>query len=266
MKRSIIIIIVLLLSSGIGISSDLKRLDTGLIFYNFQGAFAGYNYEIYILKVDPNLYFLELLMSSKTRQKPLTLKEWSDKYKLIAVINASMFWKDQMTSTGYMRSKEYINQKLIHKKYGGFFVFDPKVKGLPYATIIERTNQDNLISSLKNYNNVIQNFRMISKNRENLWEERDKAYSVAAIGIDNKQNILLIFSKIPIPMYYLNEILLRLPININSCLFTEGGSTSGLYIRYNDFVFDTTGYSQMELFPTTNKQHKVPNVLGVKKR
>ncbi len=266
MKKYVLIIIFILISSS-GVCSSLKDLDKGLQFYNFQGAVAGYNYDIYILKINPDFYSLTLLMCSKTKQKPMTLKKWAEKYNLIAAINASMFWKDQRTSTGYMRSNKYINQKLIHKGYGGFFVFDPKDKDLPYVDIVERGKAiDSWKNLLERYNNVIQNFRMISKNGKNLWREKEKAFSVSAIGIDKKQNVLFIFSKFPVPMYYLNEILLKLPININGCLFTEGGSTSGLYIRYKDFEFESSGYSQIEVLPMSEQKQNIPNVLGIKKR
>ncbi len=47
--------------------------------------------------------------------------------------------------------------------------------------------------------------------------------------------VQFIFSYLPLSIHDLNEILLTLPIKIKSCLFTEGGSTCGMYLRYKNF-------------------------------
>jgi uncharacterized protein YigE (DUF2233 family) len=243
-----------------------KKLDKGLFFFNFRGKYQIYDFDIYILKIDPAYYSLKLLMSSKLKQGPMTLKKWANEYKLIAAINASMFWEDQSTSTGYMKDKKFINQHLIHKKYGGFLVFNPKNPKLPYVTIIEKKEEYNWKKLIKSYETVIQNFRMIGKDGKNLWHKDSNAYSVSAVGIDKQNNILFIFSLNPLPIHDLNEILLNLPINISSCLFTEGGSTSGIYIKVDGFEKYFCGHSHMDIFSTTPTRSKIPNVIGVIKK
>ncbi len=239
-------------------------LDKGIFYANFQGTYKTHDFDIYILKIDPAYYSLQLLMASKSKQPPKTLEEWAQRYSLIAAINASMFWKDQKTSTGYMRDRNIVNQHHIHKKYGGFLAFNPKIPGIPYIKIIEMGKDTNWMSLLKDYDTVIQNFRMIGMNGKNLWHKDNNSYSVSAVGIDYHNYILFIFSLIPLPIHELNNILLSLPINISSCLFTEGGSTAGLYIKIKNFKKDLHGYSPIGIFPSISKgSKKIPNIIGV---
>ncbi len=240
-----------------------RRLDKGLFLASFEGKTASESsYDIYILKINPSFYSLVLLMSSKEGISPLTLREWVYRYHLIAAINASMFWKDYLTSTGYMRSHGYINQRRIHKKFGGFFVFGPRKKGMPFAQIIEK-QEKGWKDILGKYECVVQSFRMISKDRKNLWKEQGPSYSVSAIGIDKLYNVLFIFSLDPISIYELNELLLSFPINIKSCIFTEGGSTAGIYIKIKSFEKGISGYNRFNLLEGKDFFRKVPNIIGV---
>ncbi len=264
MKNKFILLFFVFFIISVCYGYNIKVLDKGFVLYDFQGTYKGYGYHVYVLKIDPSKYSLQLLMASKLNISPMSLRAWAERYGLIAVINASMFWEDKRTSTGFMKSKDYINQKLIHKKFGGFFVFNPKVSGVPYATIVEkRNNWKELISK---YENVIQNYRMIGKNGKNLWHKDTREYSVSAIAIDKKKNIQFIFSYNPVPIHELCEILLNLPLDISSCLFTEGGGTCGLYIKYGNFEVNLRGQPKMDLFSMGDKYPEIPNVIGVVKR
>ncbi len=240
-----------------------QRLDKGLFLASFEGKTPSQSpYAIYVLKIDPSSYSLVLLMSSREGISPLTLREWVYRYHLVAAINASMFWKDYLTSTGYMRSYRYINQRRIHKKFGGFFVFAPRKKGLPFAQIIEKKEME-WKRVINEYECVVQSFRMISKNGKNLWRDRGPSYSVSAIAMDKFDNILFIFSLRPICIYELNELLLSFPINIGSCIFTEGGSTAGIYIKVKGFEKGISGYTPFSILEGRNHFHKIPNIIGV---
>ncbi|RLA58388.1 MAG: hypothetical protein DRQ89_15430, partial [Epsilonproteobacteria bacterium] len=139
-KISLVFVLLLFFSFNSGYCDSVKqlKLDKGLVFYNFKGIYRDKSYDIYILKIDPNYFSLTLLMSSKLNISPLSLRQWAKKYNLIAVINASMFWEDKRTSTGFMKNKDYINQRIINKKFRGFLVFNPNQKNIPKVDIIER--------------------------------------------------------------------------------------------------------------------------------
>lgn len=62
---------------------EKRKLDKGLIYYNFKGEYKDKKYDIYILKIDPSYFSFELLMSSKLNINPLSLKEWSKKNTIL---------------------------------------------------------------------------------------------------------------------------------------------------------------------------------------
>lgn len=267
-KISLVFVLLLFFSFNSAYCNSVKqlKLDRGLVFYNFKGSYRDKGYDIYILKIDPNYFSLRLLMSSKLNISPLSLRQWAKKYNLIAVINASMFWEDKRTSTGFMKNKDYINQRIINKKFRGFLVFNPNQKNIPQVDIIERGYTKNWDKLLNKYDTVIQNYRMIGENRKNLWQMDIASYSVSAIGIDRLNNVQFIFSYLPLSIHELNNILLDLPINIKSCIFTEGGNTSGMYIKYRDFEKDLHGYSRIDIFNQNPNKPEIPNVIGVIKK
>ncbi len=222
---------------------------------------------IVVLRIDPDRYELRLLAASELENDPVTLRKWAEAYNLKAAINASMFWTDQKTSTGFMKNFEHVNQGLIHPDYGAFLVFNPKDPELPEVQIVDRAEQPKWKDILEQYHTVVQNYRMIDKKGQSVWPKEGKDFSVAAIGIDKAGRVLFILSQYPRTMHQLNRILLQLPIQLQSSLFTEGGPTAGLYIETEALAKGWHGISQSTLWTESpGSFSKVPNVIGIKPR
>jgi uncharacterized protein YigE (DUF2233 family) len=105
---------------------------------------------------------------------------------------------------------------------------------------------------------------MISNQGKNVWEESSESYSVASVGLDQQGRVLFIFSKHPRTIHDLNDILLQMPLDIQACMFMEGGPTAGLYVDAGPIQSSWQGGSESTLW--LNKPGslaKVPNVLGI---
>lgn len=166
------------------------------------------NSDIVILQIDPENYSFKLLSASKNKDQSQPVKDWVERYDLVAGINASMFWEDQQTSAGYMRDYNHINNSNIHP------------------------------SSTK--------------------------HSVAAIGMDEKGNVLFILNRLLISTHDLNNILLDLPINITSCVFVEGGPLASMYVKTKNFEKGWYGVSEATLYSETPIRFlKIPNIIGI---
>ncbi|MEI3478052.1 MAG: hypothetical protein V8Q84_01855 [Bilophila sp.] len=61
----------------------------------------------------------------------LSLGEWARRKDLVAAINASMYLPDGVTSTGYLRAGDVINNGRIASLFGAFFVAGPDAGDLP---------------------------------------------------------------------------------------------------------------------------------------
>lgn len=255
---------------SVGFASNLKirkkKLDQGLFLFEYflSKSVNNKNSDIVILQIDPENYSFKLLSASENKDQSQPVKDWVEKYNLIAGINASMFWEDQQTSAGYMRDYNHINNNNIHPKYGAFLVFNPKDSDLAKIKIVDKANEPNWKSVIQKYSTVIQNYRMISIKQKNVWEQNPTKHSVAAIGMDEKGNMLFILSRLFRSTYDLNNILLDLPINITSCVFVEGGPSAGMYVKTEDFEKGWYGVSEATLYSETPSTFlKIPNIIGV---
>jgi hypothetical protein len=253
------------------IHADWKRLDAGLFYGEFelkQKAAAKYPYPMAVLKIDPGLYRFRLLSASEHHGKPRTVKQWCKEFYLLAAINASMYKKqNQVQSTGYMKNHQHTNNASINNRFGAFMAFDPEKTDLPPVQIIDRHAQDwkNLI---RHYRVVIQNYRLINLKQHNLWKPTEKIYSTAAVGVDQKGNVLFIFCRTPMSTHDFNEAILRLPLDIKNAMYVEGGPEASLY--FNTESLETEWVGSFETYFLENDENHlawaVPNVIGIVKR
>lgn len=255
----------LLCSSSLGqVKENKTSLSPGLVLWEFKQV-QGNNLQLFliILQADQKKYSLQLI-SAKKEGQGRSLEQWAKKFNLVAAINASMFWQDQKTSTGYMKDYNFINNKLINPSYGGFLVFHPKSARYQSVKIVDKVLDQDWQEELERYNTIVQNFRMISHGRASFWEKSEKRYSIAAIGLDRQSQILFILSSVPTTINQLITFLLDLPIPIDSCLFAEGGSRAGLYLRLADKGVCWYGRAKGQFLEVQRiLPSQIPNVIGL---
>lgn len=231
---------------------------------------------IVVLRINPHHYRFALLTKSEFG-KAMTPTGWAKKFKLTALINASMYLPDQTTSTGYMRTENHTNNARINKRFGAFFVAEPvdttaaenrKLSGspvLPTAQLLDR-HHHNWKRLLPRYAIAIQNFRMISANGKNLWAPEGRAFSIAAIGDDRDGNILFIQCHLPLTVHQFAAKLQELPIHITKAMYVEGGSEASLHINSSSITRTWSGRHAAEFWTGSNVEHTLPNVLGIIKK
>jgi hypothetical protein len=223
--------------------------------------------ELNVLRISPDQVSFKLLTASEKNLDGLALRDWVRQFDLDAAINASMFWKDQRTSTGFMKNFEHVNNQAIHPDFGAFFVFNPKSPDLKPVRLIDRTKEPNWRTIISRYHSVVQNYRMIGADGESVWQPSEETYSVAAIAMDRQDRVLFIFRQAPQSIHRLNQVLLELPLNLVSCMFVEGGPTAGMYIQTKRFEQGWRGVSDNSFWvEKPGTLFKVPNVIGVQAR
>lgn len=244
-----------------------QSLEPGLELTRVTTTPGADHQDLVMLKIDQARYELTLLSVSEQEGQRLTLHDWVHEHDLLAAINASMFWTDQSTSTGFMKNFEHLNNTTIHPEYNAFLVFHPKNPELPPVRMVDRVNTRDWEPILEDYHTVIQNYRMISNRQTNVWQESSEAFSVAAVGMTMQGDILFIMSFIPRMIHELNEILLSLPLELQMCMFVEGGATAGMHVRAGPIDQGWHGTANNALWSENSASFvRVPNVLGVVKR
>ena len=222
---------------------------------------------IRILRIDPERFSLRLLNASADPDgKLLTARQWSEQYDLVAAINTSMYQTDYRTSVSLMKTKTHVNNPHLSKDKT-ILAFDPLKPGIPMVKIIDR-ECDDLNVQMKWYGSLVQSIRMISCRGRNVWKQQPEKWSTAAVGMDDRGNVLFIHVRSPYSTHDLINMLLGLPVPIRRAMYTEGGPEAQLFIRsggkQHEFVGSReTGYREVS---DTSRARPIPNAIGVMRR
>ena len=248
-----------------------KSVATGMELKSFKARnpISIADSQITVLRINPALWELQAVGASQTGESGShTARDWSEKYKFAAAINAGMFDIDQKTHLGYMRSGQYVNNNKVNQ-YQSIAAFDPHDSKLPAFRIFDLDDPGVTAQVvLRDYASAIQNLRLIKRPGNNRWGQQDKRWSEAALGEDDKGWILFIYSRSPFTMHDLNEELLAAGIGLVAAQHLEGGPEAQLYVH--------AGETKIEMFGSYETSFKendansmawpVPNVLGVRPR
>lgn len=268
---SILLAIILVSSQSFAQSqadSSWQQIDEGLHIASFsvqETPLAG-DGRIQIVRLNPAKYQLTILSAANAPHGNLTVDDWCKKYQLIAAINAGMFQTDYLSNIGYMKHFEYVNngRKNAYQSVAAFNPIDSsdaafRIFDLDTVPFTEITDA---------YQSVVQNLRLIKRPGENRWSRQEKRWSEAALGEDDKGNILLIFSRTPFSMHEFNRILLKLPINLRCAQHLEGGPEASLYFSHQNVEISQMGSYETGFNESDDNHHfwELPNVIGVLKK
>ncbi len=277
---------------------DWQLLASGLEIAFFPGQDGqGKTLEMVILRIDPRDFVFSVHVATQEGQ-PQFLASWAKRHGLVAVINASMYLPDGLTSTGYLRVDDHVNNSRIGERLGAFFASGPRKseKGepvpaatatvgeegmkqdvgtarvardtpsenvLPEAVLLDRT-VDDWQNLLPRYRNVVQNYRIISADRRLLWKPGGSRHAIAAVGRDGKGHILFIHCREPLTVADFGSLLLELPIDVRLVMYTEGGSQAGLFVQSGSVQRTWMGRHPADIWTSGTLKTPLPNVIGIR--
>lgn len=248
--------------------SPEKGLDMARLVYaaSKEGEFSR-RIVIRVLRFDTEQYDFRLFSSRWEGQSIPTMREWALSKELTAAINASMYLKDGQTSTGYMRSGERTNNGRIVSRYGAFFVAGPRDPELPRAAVLDRS-VDDWQALLPRYDIVVQNFRLMGPNGQQIWPEHGPEHAIAAIAEDMNGRILFLHCSDPTSVHDFVEALnAHRSLNLNSAMYVEGGSEASLLLSLPGEFHLWNGMSPATyMFSSRGDAIPLPNILGVVRR
>ena len=220
---------------------------------------------VHLVRVDPKRRSLEAVMTGAGDRRPRTAAQWCRERHLAIAINMGMFETDGRTNTGYARSPGYVNNGHWAGKYRAALGFGALKSGAP-PLVISDLDDASAKARLADYGTVVQNLRLIKAGRS-VWEQQERRWSEAAVGVDHQGRLLFIFSRYPYTMKELNDILLALPLAIDSAMHMDGSPPASLSIHAGGVNLDLngsfeTGALESDAVPG---QSPIPNVLGVRR-
>ncbi len=255
---------------GLAQADDWQALAPGLelrefVISNLEGDTLESQGSLAVLRIDLTRFDLVLGAALKTGRS-LPMPEWVRQHGFVAAINAAMFRADdRLRSTGFMRDNKVVVNSFMHPDYGAFLVFQPQDPSLPAVRWVDRKQDDDWQDILAKYNGVIQNYRLISRDRQNLWEPTLRRHSVAAVAMDQQDRLFFIHSRPPLSLHEFAQALLDLPLNLVGAMYVEGGADAAMYVQVNNFTGRWVGEYQTDFFQSSNKHFwPTPNVLGLR--
>jgi len=214
---------------------------------------------LYVVRVDPAVAKITVGLASETKGQARTAAEWCRTAKLAVAINAGMFQTDQRSNVGYLRHGTHLNNPKWNDYRSVVAVRPGKVIWLDIdePKDRERTATCDL---------VIQNLRLMTTKRANVWSANERRWSEAALAVDHKGRLLFLFSRAPYAMRDFTNLLLTLPLDIAGAMHLEGGPEASLSIHGGGVDLDLAGSYETGFWDDSNDhQWAIPNVLGVAK-
>jgi hypothetical protein len=245
------------------------RVDEGLFVAEFASPVRSQvgDSKIVVMRISPDHFAFKLLCASEHDNRRMILKEWCRRHNLLAAVNAGMFQADGVTHVGYMKNFNHVNNSYLRDDYKAVFAFNPVDSALPEVQIIDRQYQS-LDELAPRYQTLIQNLRMVSARRENVWSQQNKAWSMVVLGTDSKGNILFIFTRSPYSVHDFINILLSLPISLYNAMYLEGGPEASLYMSTNGYEIERFGSYETDFRDddTNTIAWPIPNIIGIIRR
>jgi hypothetical protein len=271
--RSLVVLLIWVQAGLAGSLPQLEegwtQLDEGLVLREFDSPqkSAHGDSKITVLKIDPRLHAFRLLSAAELNQPKQTAREWSRKFGLLAAVNAGMYQDDGKTAVGYMVNFGYVNNRRLRPGMKAVLAFNPAAPDVPEIQIIDRKCQK-LEELRPKYRTLIQGIRMIGCRRTNVWSRQDALWSMVAIGMSQDGQALFIFTQSPYSPHEFINILLALPLALESAMYLEGGSEASLYVSHGGVElekFGTHGTGLWSLFRNRGPW-PIPHVIGVTKK
>jgi len=221
---------------------------------------------IRVLRIDPERFELTLLSASAGDGLKRTAKVWSTDFDLVAAINASMFQQDHRTSVSLMRTRDHVNNSWVSKDKT-ILAFDPDAGVEPRVRMIDR-GCDDLDETARGYGTLVQSIRMVSCDGRNVWSPQPRRWSTAAVGLDRDGRVLFVHVRSPYSTHDLIEMLLGLPLDLDRCMYTEGGPEAQMYIHSGLVEHELVGSFETGFLADDSNAiaWPVPNVIGVTRR
>jgi hypothetical protein len=218
---------------------------------------------LHVVRIDARRAKLGVALASEAKSPARTAGEWCRQAGLAVAINAGMFQTDQRSNVGYLRHGRHLNNKRWNA-YRSVLGIDPQGKSLPAVLWLDReTSQTD--PRLGDYGVVVQNLRLIAKDRRNVWSPSVQRWSEAALAVDSQGRLLFLFSRAPYAMRDFNALLLSLPLDVVAAMHLEGGPEASLSIHAPGIALDLAGSYETGFLPNDSnaRQWPIPNVLGV---
>ncbi len=245
---------------GASPASGWQSLSPGIAYRTLKVAEAPQHGDglLHVVRIDSAKAKVVVRTASAGQGGNKTAGAWADAHRDVVVINAGMYETDFSTHTGLLRSAGHVNNPRWVKAYKSLLTI--------------RDGRAELTDAVKrpkpSKHTVVQNLRLIAGPGKNVWSKTSKRWSEAALAMDKRGRLLLVFSRTPFSMWRFNEILLGAKLGITHAQHLEGGPEASLSIRSEALNVDLSGSYETSFNENDNNKDQwvLPNVIAVHSR
>lgn len=222
--------------------------------------------ELVVLRADLRRFDLRLVSATWAGDERRTARNWAQRHKLVAAINAGLFQKDGKTSVGLLRTGSRVNNPSMNR-WGAVLSFDRRSRRIARARIVDR-RCENFAAIRKRYRSHLQSFRMLTCRGTTTFKKSDRRWSIAALAMDKRGRVLFLFSEAAFSMWEFSQNLRRLPLGIVRAMYLEGSSDAQFYARAGTVEISLVGRCSRLFGCSTGdiSASPIPNVLGLVRR
>jgi hypothetical protein len=255
----------------INLDSTWVEVQKGMYYCELSGDYIAKvgDSKITLLKINPDLFNFELVLSTESDSSQRTITEWCEYRGFVAAINAGMYsLQDHLSGRGFTKNYSHINNAVYKDDFNALAAFNPVSASDPKFIIIDKANQDwkNLVEQ---YQSVFQSIRMIDNNGYPVfWKNKKELFcSMSILAIDKERNVLFIFARSPYSANDMIKFMQRPELNIRTAMYLEGGPEANIYIKTDSIPLVKFGSYISDTYPTdtNNTLIKMPIILGVKR-
>lgn len=218
-----------------------------------------------LVRIDPAKAKLALAMAKFEGDRRRTAAEWAREKRWSFAVNAGLYQEDHITNVGLMRDGPRVNNaKLNH--YRSVFAFNPRRDaGGPFQLWDKICDKDN---EFRRFDTLIQNIRLIDCRKRVTWPASEKDVSLAVLGADGSDRLIVAFSQSPHTAGGFARLLLRWPLDLRRAQYLEGGRPAQLYLEAGGVKLDLNGLcgGTLGCIGVSGVAPEIPNVIGVAKR
>ncbi len=184
--------------------------------------------DVVVLRVDAARWDLTYRTAADHGGQNRNVRAWVEELGLAAAINAGMYQEDRRSHVGFLQIDGRV-RNATPNDYLSAAVCGPLRRGDPPFRIYD-LDETPLDSLRIRYRTVVQNLRLIKRPGDNRWAARDRGWAEAALGEDSRGRALLVFCQSALSMHDLNEVLLKLPLDLVCAQHLEGNLPAQMHL------------------------------------
>jgi uncharacterized protein YigE (DUF2233 family) len=217
---------------------------------------------LYVLKIDPERFrFAVYHYRAEGLESPLTLGDWHQRTKALALFNAGLFMDD----FSYLGLLYKDGKSLGGKRHGlwhGLFVAEPMAPGAKKARVLD-LKAEPFAEDKPAYQEAAQSLMLLDRRGTLRVRQSGKASQQTVVGENREGRLLVIMSKGEVPLWELAVCLRDGFREISHAMAMDGGASSDVLIG-SELSGARTGATWQPLVDGKGLSHvPLPTVIGV---